>query len=123
MRGQTHVDRPLALILFILVALGALMFSSAAFGLLARGSGNISSVVFNHLVLGVGLGAIALFLASAINYRKWRVLAPYIYFLALAATALVFLPQIGAEYGGGRRWLHLFGGSFQPAGTLKNGAA
>lgn len=121
-RNKTHVDRPLALILFILVVLGALMFSSAAFGLLARGSGNISSVVFNHLVLGVAFGVIALFFASAINYRRWRALAPYIYFLALAATALVFLPQIGAEYGGGRRWIHLFGVSFQPAETLKIGA-
>ena len=122
MKSRTHVDRPLALILFILVVLGALMFSSAAFGLLARGSENISSVVFNHLVLGVAFGAIALFLASTINYRRWRVLAPYIYFLALAATSLVFLPQIGAEYGGGRRWIHLFGVSFQPAETLKIGA-
>src|SRR3989338_1157763 len=122
MKSRTHIDRPLALILFILVVLGALMFSSAAFGLLARGSENISSVVFNHLVLGVAFGAIALFLASTINYRRWRVLAPYIYFLALAATSLVFLPQIGAEYGGGRRWIHLFGVSFQPAETLKIGA-
>lgn len=122
MKSRSHIDRPLALILFILVVLGALMFSSAAFGLLARGSGNISSVVFNHLVLGVGSGAIALFFSSAISYKKWRTLAPYIYFLALAATSLVFLPQIGAEYGGGRRWIHLFGVSFQPAETLKIGA-
>lgn len=118
-----RADKPLALILLALVALGVLIFSSAAFGLLARGSGNVSSVVFNHLVLGVGLGAIALFLASAISYKKWRSLAPYIYFLALSAASLVFLPQIGVEYGGGRRWIHLFGLSFQPAETLKIGAA
>ncbi len=116
-----HIDRPLAFILLALVTLGVLIFSSAAFGLLARGSANISSVVFNHLMLGVGLGVIALFLTSVINYKKWRSLAPYIYVLALAATTLVFLPQIGAEYAGGRRWIHLFGFSFQPAETLKIG--
>lgn len=117
-----HVDRPLALLLTVLLLGGALLFSSAAFGLLARGEGHVSSVAFNHLVLGLGLGAVALLICSAIDYRKWRTLAPYLYVLALLATALVFLPALGFEHGGGTRWIRVFGMTFQPSETLKLGA-
>ncbi|HXK38743.1 MAG TPA: FtsW/RodA/SpoVE family cell cycle protein [Candidatus Paceibacterota bacterium] len=122
MRQRAHIDKPLALLLFMLVSGGALIFASAAFGLLARGSENISSVVFNHLVLGVGIGVAALVLASTVKYSRWRSAAPYIYVLALIATALVFVPNIGMEFGGGRRWINVLGLSFQPAETLKIGA-
>lgn len=96
-----------------------MIFVSAAFGLLARGAGNISSVVFNHLVLGIGMGVIALAIGSTIDYRKWRRFAPYLFTLAVGATALVFLPGIGFEHGGGRRWLDLGGITLQPSEALK----
>ena len=34
-------------------------------------------------------------------------------------TAFVFVPGVGAEYGGARRWISIFGFSFQPAEILK----
>lgn len=109
----------MAILLFVFLVGGSMIFVSAAFGLLARGAGNISSVVFNHLVLGVGAGVVALVIGSMIDYHRWRRLAPYLYVLALAATASVFLPQIGFEHGGGRRWLDLGGITFQPSEALK----
>lgn len=121
-KQRTHIDKPLALLLLALVLCGALIFASAAFGLLARGSENISSVVFNHLVLGVGAGIAALLFTSAVHYRHWRSWAPYIYAFALIATAMVFIPHVGMEFGGGRRWINLLGVSFQPAEALKIGA-
>jgi len=121
-KSRTHIDKPLALLLSVLVLGGALIFASAAFGLLARGNGNISSVVFNHLILGIGAGLIGLIFASSIQYRHWRALAPYIYVFSLIATALVFVPSIGMEYGGGKRWIDVFGVSFQPVEILKIGA-
>src|SRR3989338_6519767 len=102
---RMHVDRPLALLIAVLVLAGGMIFASAAFGLLARGSVNISSVAFNHLVLGVGLGLAALIIGSNINYALWRRWAPHLFILALIATAAVFIPQIGLEHGGGTRWL------------------
>ncbi|MDP3645591.1 MAG: putative peptidoglycan glycosyltransferase FtsW [bacterium] len=108
--------------LAILVLAGTLIFASAAFGLVARGSINISSVAFNHLALGVGLGLMALIIATNIDYRSWRQFAPYIYVFTLIMTALVFVPQLGMEHGGGRRWLDIFGFSLQPSEFLKIGA-
>ena len=116
---RTHIDKPLAFILGLLVVGGCLIFSSAAFGLLARGSGSITSVAANHLVLGVGLGLILLIATTMIDYRYWRRFAPYLYCAALVATALVFVPHLGVEHGGGRRWIIIFGTSFQPSEALK----
>lgn len=121
MRKRLHIDRPLALLLAILVVGGALMFASAAFGLLARGASGMSSVVFNHLVLGVGVGIAALLFTATFDYHHWRKFAPYLFALAVLATTLVFVPHIGASHGGGRRWIILFGISAQPSEALKLG--
>lgn len=113
------IDRPLLFLLTTLVFGGFLIFSSAAFGLLARGQSGMSSVVFNHLVLGIGLGITCLTILSIIDYRQWRYAAPYLFVAALVATALVFVPQIGFSHGGGTRWLDIFGLSVQPSEALK----
>lgn len=98
-----------------------MVFLSAAFGLLARGEDHMSSVVFNHLALGVGLGLVGLVIALLIDYRLWRTYAPFLFIAALLATAAVFIPQIGVEHGGGTRWIVIFGTSFQPSEALKIG--
>ncbi len=116
---KMHVDRSLALLIAILVLLGGMIFASAAFGLLARGSVNISSVAFNHLALGIGLGLVALLIGSKLDYTLWRRFAPHIFIFTLVATAAVFIPQIGIEHGGGTRWLNIGGFSFQPSEGLK----
>lgn len=119
MKKAARIDKPLALLLSLLVVGGAMIFASAAFGLLARGSLNMSSVLFSHLVLGVGLGVVALLVAAYVDYKVWRPYAPYIYALALLATAAVFIPSIGFTHGGGTRWIIIFGQSFQPSEALK----
>src|SRR4051812_46586544 len=116
---RTYIDKPLALVIGALLIGGCLIFASAAFGLLGRGAGNITSVVANHLVLGVGLGIGLLTITTLLDYRKWRQYAPYFFALALLATALVFIPHIGAAHGGGRRWIIILGTSFQPSEALK----
>lgn len=119
MRKRVHVDKPLALITLALLVGGCMIFASAAFGLLARGATNMSSVVFSHLVLGVGVGFVALVIMTLIDYRAWRRFAPYIYGLAILGTFAVFLPYIGMSHGGATRWLVLGGISVQPSEALK----
>src|SRR3989344_3475248 len=119
---KRHADRWLLLLVGALVFGGVLVFASGAFGLLARGETHISSVVFDHLVLGVGLGLVALFTASMIDYRHWRNLAIPLFLLSCALTALVFVPFLGIEHSGATRWLDLRFFSFQPAETMKIGA-
>lgn len=121
-KTKLRIDKPLALLIGVLVLGGAMIFASAAFGLLARGATHMSSVVFSHMVLGIGLGLAALVIGCLIDYRLWRRFAPHLYVLTLILTAAVFIPQIGFEHGGGRRWLDLFGFSMQPSEFLKIGA-
>lgn len=119
MRGKSlRIDTVLAGLIATLLVIGALIFSSAALGLVGRGSTHISSVVFNHLVLGLGIGFAALVVLTLVEYRVWRTIAPYAYVAALIGTALVFTP-LGFEHGGGRRWLDVFGFSVQPSEALK----
>ena len=115
----THIDRVFALILGTLVAGGSLVFASAAFGLLARGNSNIPSVVFSHVVLGIGGGLILLFIAASIDYKLLRKIAPWFFGLAVLATALVFVPHIGMSHGGGRRWISILHITLQPSEILK----
>ena len=82
----------------------------------------MSSVVFGHLVLGLGLGTVFLLALTFIDYRLWRPYAPYLFTLAALVTAAVFIPHVGAAHGGGRRWIILFNISFQPSEALKIGA-
>lgn len=116
------VDRPLALLIALLIVGGGFAFASAVFGLLARGTSNMSSVVFSHAVLGIGVGLIALVIASQLDYRIFRRFAPHIFIFTLILTAAVFIPHIGFEHGGGRRWLIIGGFSIQPAEYLKAGS-
>lgn len=95
-----------------------MIFASAAFGLLARGN-SVSSIVFSHLVLGVGVGILALIATTTIDYHRWRRWAPYLFATALALTAAVFIPHVGAEHGGGRRWIYIAQFSLQPSEILK----
>jgi cell division protein FtsW len=120
LRGK-HADKLLVGTLALLVVVGAAIFISSAFGLLARGASHISSVAFSHLVLGIGLGLITLIVAYCIDYRFWRQWAPHLFGASLIFTCLVFVPQLGITLNGSRSWLDIFGFSFQPAETLKVG--
>lgn len=122
MSARARADKPLALLIAILVLGGSMIFVSAAFGLLGRGASHISSVAFNHLALGLGGGGLALLIGLHVPSRRWRSLAPYLFALSLLATAAVFVPHLGFEHGGGRRWLSLAGFTLQPSEFLKLGA-
>lgn len=119
MRSSRHVDGVLAIILAALVVGGGMIFTSAAFGLLARGSLNMSSVFLSHLGLGVGLGMAGLIAGAMMDYRTWRRFAPHIFVFALILTLMVFVPHIGMEHGGGRRWIVISRFSLQPSEILK----
>lgn len=116
------IDRPFLFTVIVLVVVGFFIFSSASLGLLARDGARFSSVAFNQLFLGIFLGAVALFVTSHIKYRFWRKYSFYIFLFSIATTLLVFVPGIGLEFSGAKRWISigsLF--SFQPAELLKLG--
>lgn len=116
------MDRSLLITIIALVVIGFFIFVSASLGLLAReGGASFSSVAFNQVFFGIFLGGITLFIVSHIKYRFWRKYALYIFLFSILMTLLVFVPGLGFESGGARRWLSLGPFSFQPSELLKLG--
>lgn len=118
---RTKIDRTLFGIVALLVTGGFLIFSSASLGLLARNGAQFSSVAASQFLYGIIGGSIALFVMSSIHYRFWRKYAFYIFLATVLVTLLVFVPEIGLELKGAKRWVELGPISFQPAELLKIG--
>lgn len=115
------IDRPLLITTIILVVVGFFIFSSASLGLLARDGAKFSSVAFSQIFLGIIGGTIALFLVSRLHHRRMKQYALYTFLFSIAITLLVFIPGVGFEFNGAKRWLDLGPVSFQPAEFLKLG--
>jgi len=114
-----HPDYPLLISITILVVGGALFLAilSAPFSLHVTGSTNYFLVhqLFHGLLPGLVL-AVFFYLVSLKFLKK---IAPYIFFINLALIFAVFLPAIGANYGGSSRWIDLKVITFQPSEFLK----
>jgi cell division protein FtsW (lipid II flippase) len=83
MKTRRPLDRMFLITAGVLILVGFLIFSSASLGLLAKDGNSYSSIVFNQLVLGLGLGGFLLFITSQIPYTFWRKYSLYIFIAAL----------------------------------------
>ncbi len=118
---EKKVDKFFLIVLFILIVFGAAMFISASLGLLVRNEKTFYSVLFNQIVLGLGIGLVGMYFSSKINYKFWRKYSFYIFLGSILITAAVFIPHLGWSHGGATRWLKLGPVSFQPVEFLKFG--
>ncbi len=114
-------DKVFFLLTLALIIFGFFIFTSASLGLLAKDKGNFGDVAFSQTFFGLFLGTLAMLTLSKIHYRKWRKYAIYIFLFSVIATILVFIPGLGFQHGGARRWVYILGISFQPAEFLKIG--
>lgn len=119
MKKEGTVDKFFLTVVMLLAGLGAIIFVSASFGVLAGSKETFTSILVSQLVFGLGLGAFICYLVSHIHYKKWRSYSLFLFIFGLVACLLVFVPGLGAEYNGARRWLSLGPLSFQPAELLK----
>lgn len=115
------IDKTFLIISLLLIVLGFFIFSSAALGLLAKDGATYSGIVLNQVVLGIIFGMIALILTTRIDYKNWKKYSFYFFLFSLLLTVLVFIPGLGLEHGGAKRWIIIAGYSFQPAELLKIG--
>ena len=116
---KSRVDRLFLITVTILVILGFFIFSSASLGLLARDGARFSSVAFSQFFLGIFLGSMALLVMSNIHYNYLRRYSLVIFILSMVTTLLVFVPGLGLEFNGARRWLLIGTMSVQPSEFLK----
>ena len=121
MRQRRKSDKFFLGIVVVLVFTGFLMFSSASLGLLVKENINFSSIAFKQLFFGIFLGGIAMLVAANIHYRVWKKYSFFIFVFSLLFSLLVFVPGLGFEHGGARRWISIGPLSMQPAELLKFG--
>lgn len=117
--SKIKVDIPFLISIIILVVGGFLIFSSASLGLLSKHGIKYANVAFSQTIYGLFLGSIACFVASQVHYSFYKKYAFYIFLAGIFVTLLVFIPGIGVEHGGAKRWLYLGFTSFQPSELLK----
>jgi cell division protein FtsW len=115
------VDRPFLFGTLIILVAGFFIFCSASLGLLAEPNTIFKSVVVNQIVLGLGLGLVALLITMNINYRWYRKYALWIYIISFISVVLVFVPHIGFAHGGARRWIGFGSFTLQPTEIYKIG--
>jgi len=114
-----EIDKTFLWIVTALALIGLFIFSSASLGLVARSGAPFGIVFMRQFIFGVLLGSILAFGASKLDFNYWRKWAFLIFIASVVLTFAVWIPGLGFEHGGAKRWLSLGILSFQPAELLK----
>lgn len=118
MQEKGNVDKVFLGIVVAILVIGLFSFVSASFGVLAKNEAKFAGLLFSQtigLIGGLGL----MFACSKIPYKFWRNYAFYFFLFSILLTLLVFIPGLGQEHGGAKRWINIGGISFQPVEFLK----
>lgn len=110
----------LASILF-LIFIGLIVLASASSPVSTKFTGKPNYYFFRQLFIGVIPGIIIAIIFYNISAESLRKKSFWVYIVSIFMMCLVFVPNIGLWAGGGKRWIKLFGFSFQPIELLKIG--
>ncbi len=102
----------------VLVAFGALMVYSASFYSASRNYNNQYFFLIKQL-LGIVVGTVFMIILSKIDYNKLTKYALPFVIVSFVLLGLVFVPGIGVENYGARRWIRLVGFTIQPSELAK----
>ncbi|MEI6660179.1 MAG: putative lipid II flippase FtsW [bacterium] len=118
---KSKIDKIFFGIVIALVVVGAIMFTSASLGILARNETKFYGVLVGQFIFGILGGIVAMYVLYRIPYKFWRTYSLPIFIFSIILTLLVFVPHIGVAHKGATRWLNILGFSFQPVEVLKIG--
>jgi cell division protein FtsW len=113
------INKWFLLLTIILVVGGFFIFMSASLGELAKNEAKFSNVAFNQVFYGLFLGSLACVLFARVDYHIWKKYSFALFIGSIILTLLVFVPHIGFEHGGAKRWIDLGFTTFQPSELLK----
>ncbi len=122
MRKSAHIHKPdytLLITIAVIVIYGVVMLASASSVISFEKYDDSNYLLKHQLLYGIGLGLIGFFVLSRIDYHVWKKFAFAMLAINVLLLLAVFLPGIGYEYGGARRWIDLGPTIFQPTELLK----
>lgn len=117
-RVPRATDPVLVIVLFLLVGLGLSALFSASYNWADQLYGDPFRLIRRQAILVV-LGSGVAVIAYHVPLSFLRSIVPLMLVAALGLMSLTFVPGLGEEYMGGRRWILLFGSSFQPSELVK----
>lgn len=100
-----------------LLAVGIVMLLST--GAFARDSRGDMYFFLKRQVMWLGIGGVAMVVASLLDYRWWARVWPFVFGAAVVLLALCFVPPVGMKINGAWRWINLGFASFQPSELAK----
>ena len=114
-------DYMLLVLTIILVLFGIIMVFSASFYYAANSSNTEYDGYFYfwRQIGGAGIGLAAMIFFIIIDYNKLKKIRFWLLTVSLVLMVLVFIPGIGMEINGSKRWLNLRIISIQPVEILK----
>lgn len=115
-RGSTDV--PLLLVALALTGLGVVMIYSAS-SIVAEHRYGDRNYFLHRQLIGVAIGLVVMIVALRVDYRWYRRLVYPALAIGFGLLLAVFIPGIGTEAGGARRWIMLASVRFQPAEFVK----
>lgn len=117
--GKIKLDSYITILAFTLLFLGFAIFFSASLGVMARHQAKFYNVLQNQALFGIIFGSAAFFIGAMFPREYLKNLSPFIYIIGIIACILVYVPGIGFEHGGARRWIAIGSFSMQPSEILK----
>jgi len=115
---KTSRDGILGISIFMLFALGMVMLFSASYHRSLILYHDPLRFFLNQISYGA-LGLLGLVVFNFLPVNFFRKAAPFVLLLSLILLIMPFIPGLGAEYLGGRRWIRLGNYSFQPVELIK----
>lgn len=118
-RSDFGNDHMLLTITVIILAVGIVMVTSAGY-MIASGKFGDGFYYTKRQGISMLIGLTFMFIFSRINPQFWKNGAAVVMGIGLLLMALVFVPGIGVELGGSRRWIRMPVGFFlQPSELIK----
>jgi Bacterial cell division membrane protein len=117
-RIRGGVDRPMLLIIVLLVCFGTVMVFSSSFAYALQTYGDSYYYIKKQLQFIV-VGVIAMFIATMFDYRWVKKVTTYVYIAAVILLCGVLLTGFGSSSGAAQRWLDLGFIRFQPSELMK----
>ncbi|MDO8507770.1 MAG: putative lipid II flippase FtsW [bacterium] len=111
-------DFGLFIVIILLVVFGVIFLSSASSVISFHEYGD-SRYMFLKQVVGIIIGFVAMGIFYKVDVKYWKKIAFPMLIISIITLIAVFIPGLGVEHGGARRWIDIGPIQIQPSEFLK----
>lgn len=118
-KEKKQPDKTLLILVFLFLAWGILSIATISFPVSLEKFNDGYYLLKRQIFWGILPGLFLGFIAYKVSLNFLQKKALVLFLINLVVLILVFLPQFGASFSGGTRWISFQGISFQPSEFLK----